>query len=342
MADVIRSVGHLEEMLSQPTPGVVGMMHRLRGDVLVLGAGGKMGPSLARMARRAADRAPFARRVIAVSRFTDQRARQALDAAGVETIAGDLLEPRLLQQLPDAENIIYMPAMKFGAAQDAPRTWAINAHLPGLICRRFPQSRIAAFSTGNVYGMKRVREGGSKETDPLHPEGEYAYSCVGRERIFEHFSRQLHTPVAIVRLNYACEMRYGVLLDVAKQVLDDKAVNLKMGHFNAIWQADATAMALQALEHASTPPFVINVAGPEILNVQTVAQRFGQLLDRTLHFIGEEAPDAFISDPSRAVRLFGEPAVSPWQMMRWIADWIHDNRETYDRPTHFQVRDGVF
>lgn len=342
MADGFRSVMQLEGRLSEPPPSLVAMMHRLEGDVLILGAGGKMGPTLARMARRAADRAPAPRRVIAVSRFSDERARQRLHDAGVETIAGDLLNPHFLDQLPDADNVVFMAGTKFGTAEHAPHTWAVNAYLPALVCRRFRHARLVAFSTGNVYGMTPVAGGGSKETDPPRPVGEYANSGLARERMFEYFSGEQQTPVAIVRLNYACEVRYGVLVDIARQVLADEPIDLRMGYFNAIWQGDANAMGLLALEHASTPPFVINVAGPEVLSVQAVAQQFAHQMHRAAHFIGREAPDAFLSDASRAYRLFGEPTVSTAQMVQWIADWLQHDGETLGKPTHFQVRDGNF
>ncbi len=340
--DRIENVGHLEEMLSEPTTGVVEMLGGLDGDVLVLGAAGKMGPSLARMARRALDAAGSRARVIAVSRFSAPDSEAGFHAHNVETVRCDLLDLDALAGLPEVPNVVYMAGMKFGSTGGEPLTWALNAFLPGLVCRRFRNSRIAAFSTGNVYPFTPPERGGSVETDPPAPVGEYAQSCLGRERIFEHFSGSLETPVSIIRLNYAVEMRYGVLADLARRVYEGQPVALEMGWFNCIWQADANAMALQSLAHASSPPLALNVTGPELLSVRQVCMDLGSLLGREPTFTGQEASDALLSNAARAFRLFGGPRVDAAQLLRWTADWVSRGGASLDKPTHFEEREGRF
>jgi nucleoside-diphosphate-sugar epimerase len=338
-----RSVEELEEVLSRPDERLVRAMAELNGDLLVLGAGGKMGPTLCRMARRASDAAGSRRRVIAVSRFTDAAARDRLNQWAVETISADLLDDRALNELPDAANVMAMTGQKFGtSAGGAPRTWAVNCLMAAAICRRFCKSRIVAFSSGNVYGLTTPQSGGSTEGDPPQPIGEYAMTVLGRERIYEHFSRELGIPVALLRLNYAVELRYGVLVDLAQDIAAKRPIDVTMGHFNVIWQAEANSMALQAFAHAASPPLVVNVAGSEILAVRDAAQRLGDLLEVSPEFVGREAPDALLSNGSRGWSLLGKPEVSVDQMSRWIADWVARGGPTLGKPTHFQVRSGAF
>ncbi|HZT80625.1 MAG TPA: NAD-dependent epimerase/dehydratase family protein [Gemmataceae bacterium] len=340
--DAVADVEQLEDLLSEPTERAVEAAAGLDGDLMLLGAGGKMGPTLARMARRAADAAGSRRRVLAVSRFSDRGLEERLRAAGVETLRCDLLDPAQLAALPDVPNVLFMTGMKFGSTGQEARTWAMNCLLPGLVCQKFRGSRIVAFSTGNVYGLSPVARGGSAETDPLDPVGEYAQSCVGRERIFEHFSRSLGMPTALLRLNYAVELRYGVLVDLAQRVQAGEPIDLAMGCFNALWQADANAMALCAFAHAASPPFVVNLAGPEVLSVYRVAAEFGRLFGKAATFRGSEAPDALLSNGQLGHRLFGYPRVGPGQMMLWIADWLRRGGPTLGKPTHFEARDGRF
>jgi dTDP-4-dehydrorhamnose reductase len=342
MDATIENVEQLEDRLSEPTERVVEAMRRLEGDLIVLGAGGKMGPSLARMARRASDAAGARRRILAVSRFTGEKAEAYLLAHAIETIRCDLLDPVQLGRLPKIANVVFMTGMKFGATGQEARTWAMNAYLPGMVCEQFRASRIVAFSTGNVYGLSSVNQGGSVETDPLRPLGDYAMSCVGRERIFEHFSRTLDVPLALLRLNYACELRYGVLADVARKAWAGEPIDLATGQFNALWQADANAMALQALDHVASPPFVVNLAGPELLSVRRVAEEFGRLLGKSHTFLGTESGEAFLSNGQLGHRLFGYPRVGVRQMMEWIADWVRRGGEDLGKPTHYEVRDGNF
>ncbi len=339
---MISDVEHLETLLSEPTPLVVETMARLDGDLIFLGVGGKMGPTLARMAKRADEQAGKRRRILGVSRFTNPAERGKLEGWGIETIAADLLEPEQLAGLPDVPNVVQMTGMKFGSTGNEARTWAMNVFLPGTIAQKYRQSRLVAFSTGNVYGLSPVKQGGSLEGDPMHPSGEYSLSAVGRERILSYFSGTHQTPMAILRLNYATEMRYGVLVDIARKVHAGEATDLTMGHLNALWQGDANAMSLCAFAHVAVPPFVVNLAGPEVLSVRRVAEALGRFLDKPPRFEGKEADDALLSNGQRGHRLFGYPRVGPHQMMEWIADWVRRGGASLDKPTHFEVRDGNF
>ncbi len=336
------TVEQLEDALSTPTEGVVEVLGRLSGDLVILGAGGKMGPTLTRMARRASEAAGVRRRIVAVSRFSSETAEASLRSHGVETIRCDLLDPAQLAQLPEAANVVLMTGFKFGATGQEARAWAMNVWLPGEVCRKYRHSRIVAFSTGNVYGLAPVALGGSVEEDPLRPSGDYSMSCLGRERLLEYFSRTLEIPLAILRLNYACELRYGVLADVARKVWAGEPLDLAMGHLNALWQGDANAWALQAFAPAASPPVVLNLAGPELLSVRRLGEQFGVLLDRAVTFRGSESADAFLSNSQRAVRLFGYPRVGVRQMTEWVAAWVQAGGASLGKPTHYEVRDGNF
>ena len=342
LADTIQNIEQLEDLLSEPTPEVVLTLRHLEGDLIVLGVAGKMGPSLARMARRASDLAGVRRRIIGVARFSSAGFEAELQRHGVETIRCDLLDEKALQRLPDAANVLYLAGMKFGATGQESLTWALNTHLPALVCRKFAHSRIVAFSTGNVYGFVPASSGGARETDPPAPLGEYAMSCLGRERIFEHFSRTLGLPVALIRLNYACDLRYGVLVDLARKVLLGAQVDLSMGWFNTLWQGDANAMTLRCFAHVASPPLTLNLTGPECLNVRKTCQRLGQLLGREPVFMGKEAPTALLSNAGQAFSLFGQPRVSADQLVAWVAAWLRQAGPTLDKPTHFEARDGRF
>jgi NAD dependent epimerase/dehydratase family len=338
----IKNLEELEDLLSLPTLGVIETMGKLKGDVVVLGVGGKMGPTLARMAKRASDLAGVPRRVIGVSRFSSTSLPAQLQSWGIEAHFCDLLDSRAYAGLPDAANVIFMAGMKFGSTRQEAKTWAMNAFVPGLVSERYRDSRIAAFSTGNVYGLCSVNRGGSLETDVLNPVGDYAMSCLGRERIFEYFSRTLQTPMSIIRLNYATELRYGVLLDIAEYVLTGSSVSLYMGHLNSIWQADATAMSLQSLLHASVPPFVINIAGPELMSVRRIAMDFAGRFNKEVYFEGVESGDAILSNAQQAFQLFGYPTINVNQMIAWISDWAMRDGEKLRKPTYFEVRSGSF
>jgi nucleoside-diphosphate-sugar epimerase len=340
--DRVRDLDHLEDLLSEPTDGVVDTVRRLEGDVVVLGVGGKMGPSLARMLKRAADEAGVRKRVIGVSRFSSADLPRQLQAWGIETIAADLLDPDQLEKLPRVPNVVYMAGMKFGTTGQSARTWAMNAVLPAYVCRRFRGSRIVAFSTGNVYPMVPVTSGGATEADEPQPVGEYAQSCLGRERVFEHFSRTDGTPVALIRLNYAVEMRYGVLVDMAQRVLAGETIDVTMGNLNCIWQADANAMSIQAFDHAASPPFVLNVTGPEVVSVRRTCEELARGMDTTVSFSGVESPTAYLNNAQLSHRLFGYPRVNIQQVVQWTAEWVQRGGQSLGKPTHFEARDGKF
>jgi nucleoside-diphosphate-sugar epimerase len=333
------TIEQLEDRLSEPTPAVVAALDALDGDFLILGAAGKMGPTLARMAKRAVGKK---RRVIAVSRFSDPATRAALELAEVETIGADLLDVDTLLALPDVENIIFMAGMKFGATGNEPLTWAMNSFLPGLVCQRFTTSRIAAFSTGNVYPLTPLHRGGSVETDAPGPVGEYAQSCLGRERIFEYFANTYETPVSLLRLNYAVELRYGVLCDLARKVWEGTPISVAMAAVNVVWQGDANAWALQSLAQASAPATIFNLAGPEQLSVRRLATQLGNLLGKEPIFEGEEAPLALLSNGQKAHRAFGYPTVPIDQVLEWTAAWVKNGGPTLGKPTKFEVRNGKF
>lgn len=342
VGDSIRDVEQLERLLSEPSEGVVETMRRLEGDLIVLGAAGKIGPTQTIMARRASDEAGVRRRVIAVSRFSDPEVQKRLEAAGVETMQCDLMDRQSLEQLPEVPNVLYMPAMKFGSTGQEGMTWALNAYLPGMVCEKFCNSRIVAYSTGNVYSLMPHDSGGSRESDTLDPKGDYAMSCVGRERIFAYFSQRFNIPVAIIRLNYAHEMRYGVMTDIAQMVHGGQPVDVTMGYFNAIWQGDCNAMTLMAFDHVAVPPQPINITGLETLAVRDVAHRFGEVMNKPVELVGTEAPDAFLSNASYSEEIFGPPRITVDRMIRWIADWQMRGGPMHGKPTHFQTRDGKF
>lgn len=340
--DRIEDVEQLEEMLSRPTEGVIETMRRVEGDIVVLGVGGKIGPSLARMARRASDEAGVARRIFGVARFSSGELQQQLQSQRVETVRCNLLDREALAALPEAPNVLYLAAMKFGSSGQTGMTWAMNTYLPGMVAERYPKSRIVAYSTGNVYPMVPVESAGSLETDAPSPVGDYAMSCLGRERILTHFSLENGTPVALIRLNYAHECRYGVMVDIAQQILAGKPVDLSMGYFNAIWQGDNNAITLQSLAHVASGPCVLNVTGPEKLRVRDVAEEIGRLVGKPVRFAGTEAPDAFLSNAAKSIELFGQPRVPAERFLRWIADWQGRGGPSLGKPTKFQSRNGAF
>jgi nucleoside-diphosphate-sugar epimerase len=342
MADTVQKLDQLEDRLSEPTPEVVETLRRLEGDLIVLGVAGKMGPSLARMARRASDLAGIGRRIIGVARFSSAGLEAELKRHGIEAIRCDLLDEEAVWQLPDAPNVLYLAGMKFGATGQESLTWAMNTHLPAIVCRKFPRSRLVAFSTGNVYGLVPAVGGGSVETDSPAPVGEYAQSCLGRERIFEHFSRTLGTRMALVRLNYACDLRYGVLVDLARKVLTGERVDLGMSWFNTLWQGDANAMTLRCFDHVASPPLAVNITGPERLNVRETCEKLGKLLGKKPVFVGTESATALLSNAQRGFSLFGQPRVSADRLLAWVAAWLRQGGPTLNKPTHFEARDGRF
>lgn len=331
----------LEEALSRPSPDVIDAMAQLEGDILVLGAGGKMGLSLATMAQRAIRASGGARRVIAVSRF--KGGAEAFHAMGIETLSCDLLDDGAIESLPDAANILYLAGMKFGSSGAQPTTWAMNTLLPGLVARRYTDSRIVALSTGNVYAFAPVGSGGSTELERPDPVGEYAVTCLGRERLFTWYSERHGTPVTLIRLNYANALRYGVLVDIAQRSFQGQPVDVTMGSVNVIWQGDANAAILRALTLCTSPPLILNVSGPETLSVRWIAHRFAELFGvEPPAILGEEAANALLSNSARLNGLFGYPSVPADRLMTWTADWVKAGRPLLGKPTGFQVRDGGF
>jgi nucleoside-diphosphate-sugar epimerase len=338
----IHSEEELEELLSRPTPAAMHALQALDSDLLILGAGGKVGPTLARMAARGLQEVGSPHRVHAVARFNQPGLRDKLERWGVQTIACDLLDRAAVSALPESRNILFMAGQKFGATGNESLTWAINVYVPTLVAERYVKARAVVFSTGNVYPLTPVVEGGAHEGDLLAPVGEYAISCLGRERIFEYFSRVHGLRCALLRLNYAVEMRYGVLLDIAQKVYTGQPIDLGMGAVNVIWQGDANAQALALLELCATPPFVINVTGPETISVRRLAQRFGALFGVEPVFQGIEAGTALLSNAGQAQQLFGYPRVALNQVIEWTAAWIEQSGPTLAKPTRFETRDGKF
>ena len=339
---LIQTETQLESYLSEPTGEVVAAVAELEGDLLILGVGGKMGPTLAKQAQCAINRAGIAKKVIGVSRFSTPGLQKDLQEAGIETITADLLSEDCLQNLPDTENVILMAGRKFGSTDNQSMTWAMNSYMPGRVAEKFRDSRLVIFSTGNVYPLTPVSQGGATERSPVAPIGEYAQSCLSRERICTHFSSQFGTLMAILRLNYAIDLRYGILLDIARKVYAEDKISLEMGNVNVIWQGDANAVALRAFAHCQSPPLVLNVTGPETVSVRFLASRFGEIFNTPPRFEGEEASTALLSNAAQCHKLFGYPRVSLGQMIQWVAEWVRMDALTLHKPTHFQVRDGRF
>jgi hypothetical protein len=331
----------IDRRLWEPPEAVVGDLAELDGDLVILGAGGKLGLSLARMAVEAARRGR-ARRVVAVSRFADPEQVAAFESAGVEVHRAELLDEDDLGRLPDAPNVVYLVGRKFGTSGGAWLTWALNAYLPGRVATRYRGSRIVALSTGNVYPLTRVATGGADESHPTGPVGEYAQSCLGRERVFEHFSRRDGTPMALLRLNYAIDLRYGIIHDVAVKVRDGEPVDLEMGCANVIWQGDANSVALRSLRHCTSPPTVLNLTGPETVSIRWLATELGARLGVEPVLVGSEADTALLSNAAACTARFGYPSVPLRTMLDWTAEWLLAGGPSLGKPTGFQQRAGSF
>ncbi|KTD85587.1 NAD-dependent epimerase/dehydratase family protein [Paenibacillus etheri] len=338
----MRTVQELEERLASPSAALIEELSQLDGDIMLLGVGGKMGPSLARLAVNAIRQAGLDKKVIGVSRFSNKELRRELEEGGVEIISADLSDDQALQALPETQNILYMAGNKFGTAGNEHFTWMMNAYLPGRVAERFRNSRMVVFSTGNIYPFTPVSQGGATERTSPNANGEYGQSCLGRERIFEHFSHKNGTPMFIYRLNYAIDLRYGVLLELARSVREGLPIDITMGHANVIWQGDANEIALRALLRCSSPPNVMNITGPETLSLRWAANEFGRKLGIEPIFTGEEAPTALLSNAAKAAATFGYPRVSLAEMIDWIGDWVGQGGEIWNKPTHFQEREGKY
>lgn len=340
--DKIANEEELEELLSRPSTETVELFKSLDGDILFLGIAGKIGPSLAHMAKRACLEAGVKKKIIGVSRFSNPAEKDLIETWGIETISGDLLDRQFLENLPKVKNVFFLAGMKFGSEDNLALTWAMNSYLPALVAEYFKDSRIVAYSTGCVYPLVPVESGGSKESDKPEPVGEYAQSCLGRERMFEYGSQKYKTLLALIRLNYAVEPRYGVLVDIATKVKNNQPLDLTMGWFNVIWQGDANNMVLCSLKHVASPAAVLNITGGETLRVRDVALVFGKLFKKEVQFTGTEAATALLSNAEKAFRLFGKPQVSVQKVIEWTARWMEEDKKLLEKPTHFEVRDGKY
>ncbi len=328
----------LEDMLSEPSEATTQALEATDGDIVVLGAGGKMGPTLAMMIKKASPN----KKVYAVSRFSDKSVKHRLEKAHVESIEADLLDESNYGKLPGAENVFYMVGMKFGATGNQPLTWAMNSYVPTLVARHYRESRIVAFSTGNVYPLvDRTSEGATEETLP-DPIGEYAQSCLGRERMFEYFSQLYKTPMTLIRLNYANETRYGIIVDLTFKILNDTPIDLTMGAVNLIWQRDANDYIIRSITLADSPPTILNVTGRDVIPIRRLAEQIAAVLDKTPTFISKEAGTALLSDASRCIDALGPPETSLDQMVSMIARWVVAGKKTLNKPTKYDMRNGKF
>jgi nucleoside-diphosphate-sugar epimerase len=340
--DKIASLDILEDLLSTPTPEAVKMFSGLEGDIMFLGIGGKIGPSMASMAKRACEQAGVEKRMYGVALFESDEQRKQLENIGIETYHGDLLDPDFIQGLPKVKNVYFLAGMKFGSEDNLSMTWAVNSFMPALVADYYKESNIVAFSTGCVYPLVSVESGGSLETDAPAPVGEYAQSCLGRERMFEYGSKQHGTKVCMIRLNYSVELRYGVLVDIALKVKKEEPIDLSMGYFNVIWQGDVNDVVLRSLEICESPAKYLNITGPDTLSVHDVAMEFGKLFKKNPEFVNEEARTALLNNSEHAFQLFGRPKVSTERIIKWIAEWINQGGKMLGKPTHYEVRDGKY
>lgn len=338
----MRTAEELEERLSRPRSEFVDDLRKLDGDIVVLGAAGKMGPSLVRLATRGIAEAGTEATVVAVSRFSQPGSAEAIREAGAQIHPADLSDDDAIAGLPDAPNVIFLVGTKFGTSGSEAVTWATNTYLPGRIAERYAGSRIVALSTGNVYPPTPTGARGPSERHPVGPVGDYAMSCLGRERIFTHFAGVHGTPTALIRLNYAVEARYGVLVDIGLKVKAGQPVDLTTGHVNVVWQGYANEVIVRALLHTDVPPFVLNLTGPETIVVRDIAEQFGDMFGAEPVFSGPEAPTALLSNAGRCHSLFGYPDVPLGKLIELAAGWIDSGMPLFGKPTKFDVRDGRF
>lgn len=338
----MQPVEEIYKSLLQPSDDLIQDIAKLEGDIMILGVGGKMGPALAKLAKQAVEKTGIKKRIIGVARFTEKGLQEELEKEGIETIKADLLNDDQLQELPEIKNVLYLAGVKFGTSGNESFTWAMNAYLPGRVAEKFKHSRIVVFSTGNVYPLTHANGKGANENVLPEPLGEYAQSCLGRERIFQYFSEKNNTPILIYRLNYANDVSYGVLLEIAKAVKENRPIDLSMGTVNVIWQGDANEIALRCLHYCSVPGKILNVTGNEILSVRKLAETFGEMFNTKPIFINEEQPTSLLSDASECSKIFGTPKISLQQMMDVIVQWINHGGKTINKPTHFSERKGKY
>ncbi len=339
---MLKTTSELTEFMTRPSARLVEDLKRLKGDIMILGAGGKVGPAMAVLAKRGVEAAGTGAKVYAASLFDRPDAPDTMRSAGVEVIEADLSDPKQLAALPEAENIIFMVGKKFGTEGNESLTWHINVILPYLAAERFPRSRIVAFSTGNVYGMAPVVSGGFCEDDVPHPIGEYAETCLGRERILEHCSVQNQTPMLIFRLNYAIDLRYGVLYDIANAIVEGRPIDVSQGVFNCIWQGDVCEFAIRSLLRTAVPPEKLNVSSPEAISIRWAAKELGKRLGKEPTFIGEEVQSALFSNCQKMVRMMGAPSVGILELIDMVAQWVQQGGEVISAPTHFETTNGTY
>ncbi len=338
----MNDIQEVYKKILEPSADLVSDIARLEGDILILGVGGKMGPALAKLAHQSVEKAGINKKIIGVSRFSEPGLQAELNQAGIETISADLLEDDQLQALPDVKNVLYLAGTKFGTTGKESFTWAMNSYLPGRVAQKYKNSRIVVFSTGNVYHLTPITHGGATEDRLPEPVGEYAQTCLGRERLFQYYSTKNNTPTLIYRLNYANDVSYGVLMDIAKSVDQEKPIDLRMGNVNVIWQGDANEIALRSLHHCQVPAKLLNVTGPETASVRWIAAEFGKLFNKTPQFVHEENPTALLSNAAESFQLFGYPKVTLKKMIEVLAEWVNYGGKTMNKPTHFQEREGKF
>ena len=334
--------GKLNEMLTAPSDKLVADIAKIKGDIMVLGAGGKMGPTLCLLAANAIKKAGIEKKVIAVSRFSDPIALKLLHDNGIVTISADLLDNDALNALPEVENVIYMAGRKFGTDGQEYLTWAMNSTLPAFVANKFKKSNIVVFSSGNIYPIVPLSSGGCTEEDRVSPIGEYAMSCLARERAFEYAAKAYGTKVFIYRLNFAVDLRYGVLYDVAKKIMDGTPISLSTPCFNFIWQGSANEIAIRGLLYAEAPAKKMNVTGPETVSIKYAAKKLGALLGKEPIFENEEGNNAYLNNAGAAMEIFGYPEVSAETLIKWQAEYILDGGRVIDKPTHFEERKGSY
>ena len=339
----IASENELEDFLSTPSEALIEDLSAVDGDIMILGAGGKMGPSMAKLAMRAVREGGLKKKVYAVNRsFREEHLRKQMEELGIQIVKCDFLEDGALEKLPECQNIIFLAGMKFGSSEAQAQLWALNCLMPGLVARRFRSSRIVELSSGNIYGLNNLLHGGPVDGDDLKPFGDYAMSVLGRDRMFEYAAETYKTPVCLLRLFYALDLRYGIIVDVAQKILSGTPIDVTMGNLTCIWQGDANSQTLRALKLCSAPAKPLIVTGPETVSIRWMAKRLSEELGKEAILTGIESTDIIMGNSAQATRLFGYPTVPLDQVIIWVAHWLKNGGPTLGKPTKFQVRDGKF